>query len=69
MGLWLVPCGIQHLPLTSSQPCSTPSFNRPALLHQTPCPAQQIQHPCGQLFPTQKSSLPSRAPSQLFYRR
>lgn len=58
MGLGLVPCGIQCLSLASSQSCSIPSFNRlrcPALPHQTPRPAQQIQHPwCGQLFPTQR---------------
>lgn len=58
MGLGLVPCGIQRLSLAPSQSCSIPSFNRPrcpALPHQTPCPAQQIQHPwCGQLFPTQR---------------
>lgn len=74
MGLWLVPCGIQHLSLTSSQSCSTPSFNRllcAALPHQTPCPAWQIQHPLlWAALPHPKTpakcSLPSRATRQLF---
>lgn len=74
MGLWLVPCGIQHLSLTSSQSCSTPSFNRllcAALPHQTPCPARQIQHPLlWAALPHPKTpakcSLPARATRQLF---
>lgn len=69
MGLWLVLCEIQLLSLTSSQSCSTPSFNRPlcSALH-----SKSNTLVLGSSSPPQdhpKYSLPSHATSQLFFQQ